>query len=349
MRDLAAILLSPLGAAYRAGMAVRGALYGRGLLASADAGVPVVCVGNLTLGGTGKTPMVALVASALRDAGRRPAIVSRGYRRATPPGELVVVSDGGPLLADPAAAGDEPVLLASMLPGVAVAVCADRARAARELVGRGLCDCVVLDDGFQHLALRRDADLVLVDATRDLARLRMFPAGTLREPPHALARAAAVVHTRAGGSPDHSAANRALVAARFPAMPQFTARFIADRVTEGPDGGTDVPPDALPGHLLAFAGIAHPDPFFAAARALAPRVDTLPLPDHAAYDAATIDRVIRAARDAGTADLLTTAKDAVKLRGVMPPDGMRLLVLHQRVEVEPLDGFRAVLARAVAR
>ena len=348
MRDLAAILLSPLGAAYRAGMAARRALFARGVLASHVAGVPVLCVGNLTLGGTGKTPMVALVAGLLRDAGRRPAIVSRGYRRATPPGELVIVSEGGHLLADAASAGDEPVLLASMLPGTPVAVCADRARAARELVRRGLCDCIVLDDGFQHLALQRDADIVLVDATRELARMRMFPAGTLREPPAALARAAAVVHTRAGGSPDHSAANRAFVAARFPALPQFTARFIADRVTEGPEDGETVPPGAMPDHLLAFAGIAHPGQFFAAARALAPRVTTLALPDHADYDKDAIGRVVRAARDAGTAHLLTTAKDAVKLRGVALPEGMRMLVLHQRVDVEPQDDFRVLLGSAVA-
>ena len=370
MPDLLATLLAPVGAAYRGAAAVRRALYSAGALATRRSPVPVICVGNLTLGGTGKTPMVAECCRVLQAAGRRPAVVTRGYGRRTPPSQLVVVSDGAAVTATPDEGGDEPVLLARMLPGVAVVACADRARACAHAHAQGWCDCIVLDDGFQHLALARDADIVLVDATRELGAMRMFPAGTMREPVGALARATAVVHTRAPADPTDAclAANRALVAGIRPGLPQFTARFLADSLrplggraasedgatpeaggaTPLPGNGTDAPAGALAGkRVAAFAGIAQPEQFFADLRALGAEVHPIALPDHAAYDQSAIARIGARARAEQCDMAVTTAKDAVKFAPGDWPGTLPLLVLEQRVQLDPADEFRALLLRAV--
>jgi tetraacyldisaccharide 4'-kinase len=299
------------------------------------------------MGGTGKTPMVEFVVRRLQAAGRRPGIVSRGYGREGSPAQLVLVSDGQTppaLLADARTAGDEPALLARQLPGVPVAVCADRIKAATELMQKCDCDCIVLDDGFQHLAMARNADIVLLDATRHLARQRVCPAGDLREPPSALRRAAAVVHTRVGSSPDHTADNEALVSELFPSLPQFRARFVSDRLTTA--DGRDVP-DLPTGPTVACAGIAHPDQFFASLRALGLTIHPLPLRDHVRYDSQTIEKIAQAARSHGTNDIIVTAKDAVKIDANALPAPLRLLILRQRVELEPLAEFDSLLQRAV--
>src|SRR5438105_3642510 len=151
-------------------------LYSAGVVPVRRASVPVVCIGNLSMGGTGKTPMVEYLARLMPGWGLWPAIVSRGYKRNTPEEKFVLVSDGTEIYVTPAEGGDEPCLLAHMLKGVAVAVCADRLKACEILAENGLCDSVILDDGFQHLRLYRECDIVLVDATVDLARTRMIPA-----------------------------------------------------------------------------------------------------------------------------------------------------------------------------
>lgn len=195
-------LLLPAAGVYGLASSLRRQLYTAGWLERRKAPVPVICIGNLSLGGTGKTPMVAYTVRALQELGRKPGVASRGYKRKTPPRELVCVSQGAGILANPDQAGDEPVLLAHMLPQTPVAVCADRFQASEFLANECQCDCVVLDDGFQHLRLFRDADIVLIDATAELSRMRLFPAGTLRETTAQLIRATAVVHTRIASDMD---------------------------------------------------------------------------------------------------------------------------------------------------
>jgi len=185
------LLSLPYGAAVRA----RNRLFDLGALPQQDVGCPVVSVGNLSVGGTGKTPMAIRVAGMLADRGMRPAVLSRGYggRSAAP---VLVVSDGGRILAGPDEAGDEPVLIARRLPGVPVLAGAKRAvtgRYARENLG---ADVLVLDDGFQHRWIRRDLDIVLLDSRAPLGNGFLLPRGPLREPPEALGRAGAVVFTR---------------------------------------------------------------------------------------------------------------------------------------------------------
>lgn len=195
---------SALGAAaavYGGAMALRAKGYRWGLLASQRLSCPVVSVGNLTFGGTGKTPMVVYLARRLLASGRRPAVVSRGYRGAS---ERTggIVSDTRRILLPAEAAGDEPWLIASLLKGVPVVVGKDRFRAARIAQRAFSPDVILMDDGFQHLRMRRSLDLLLLDADEPLGNGRIFPRGVLREPISAAARADAIVLTRCR-RPDH--------------------------------------------------------------------------------------------------------------------------------------------------
>ncbi|MHB8151111.1 MAG: tetraacyldisaccharide 4'-kinase, partial [Desulfobulbia bacterium] len=156
--------------------------------------VPVISIGNLTLGGTGKTPMVRYVTRLLLDRGVRPAIVSRGYGGKAA-GRINIVADRTKTLLPPEMAGDEPFMLAEVLPGVPVLTGSQRARVARHAVEAFGANLIVMDDGFQHLALRRDLDLVLFSARTLLGNGRVFPGGELREPLSALGRAHAFVIT----------------------------------------------------------------------------------------------------------------------------------------------------------
>ncbi|MCX7018693.1 MAG: tetraacyldisaccharide 4'-kinase [bacterium] len=348
-------MLTPAAGIYTCAVAIKRSLYGAGVMKARAAALPVVCVGNLTVGGTGKTPMVEYVARALIVSGHRPAIVSRGYKRATPHDQLVIVSDGRQALASAAEGGDEPVLLARSLPGVPVAVCADRLRACAAVAETGLCDCIVLDDGFQHWRLARDADIVLIDATADLGRLRLLPAGPLREPLTALRRAAAIVHTKipppgaARGSISFYVKNHAIAAQFAPRIPQFAATFHADTIVPleryvlenaARNDVPDRPAESLLGRkLLAFAGIAQPENFFGALRELADRVHEIAFNDHHSFSKDDIHSLAVAARGRNCGAIVTTAKDAVKIAPFAAIFTLPVFVLLQRIELDDAASF----------
>ena len=194
MNPVTARLLAPLGHVYGAAMRARRSLYAHGLLPRRRLAVPVVSIGNLSLGGTGKTPFASWLASGLRDRGLRVAILLRGYGRET--AGVRVVSDGQTTTGDARSVGDEAVMLARDLPGVGVVVGASRFRAGVTAVRELGSEVVILDDGFQHLALHRDLEIVLVDGLRSPAAERMLPAGRLRERPESLAVADVIAVTR---------------------------------------------------------------------------------------------------------------------------------------------------------
>jgi tetraacyldisaccharide 4'-kinase len=293
------------------------------------ASLPVVSVGNLRLGGSGKTPLVEWLARELQRRGRRPAIVSRGYGRRTPPGQLVEVSDGNRVLVTAADGGDEPTMLARALPGVPVVVCSERWRACEYIAARRSADCIILDDGFQHLRLARDFDLVLVDpGVRSAA---VFPAGDLREPVDALARAHAFLLPADAGGADAFAA---WLASAFPGRPVYRFRALPDTL-EPLSGRAVLPPEALRGRrVLAFAGIAAPVRFFTSLRALGADVVDVPLEDHVRYDPELVAELTARARDAGCEALVTSAKDAVKLTELPVDAALPIHVLRQRIDVE---------------
>src|SRR3989442_1347246 len=193
------MLLSPLipvSHLYGLAMRARAALYARGLLRQQILPCRVISVGNLTVGGTGKTPVVIALAVALRDRGRKVGVISRGYKRRSGT-SILEISDGRTLRGQPGDSGDEPFLIAQRCPGVPVAVGADRPLVGRYLVDRFDLDTLVQDDGFQHLALRRDMDILVLDAGAPFGNGYLLPRGRLREPLSAMERASAVPVTRA--------------------------------------------------------------------------------------------------------------------------------------------------------
>lgn len=271
--------------------------------------VPVVSIGNLHWGGGGKTPFTIAVARHLAAAGRKVAILSRGYRR-TSRGALVVSRGRGPEL-DVAAAGDEPFLMAVEAPGVAVVVGERRAEAGRRALELDPApELLLLDDGFSHVALARDLDLLLFPASDPFARGRLAPSGRLREPLAAAAAAHAVVLT---GTRDPDAGRR-LAAALAPfgfGGPGFASATVAGAPIDA-DGRPLTPRT----RVLAVAAIARPEGFFASARAAGlDVVGEVARPDHDRYSPSTLAAIERRARETGAVALLATAKDRAKLAG----------------------------------
>ena len=301
---------------------------------------PVVSVGNLTMGGTGKTPFVAHLARRLRFEGKRPAILTRGYGRRSR--GVVVVSEGnGPLICAEEG-GDEPVALALRLPGVVIVAARRRVEAARAAERCG-ADLFLLDDGYQHLALQRDADLLLLDARDPFGAGRFPPRGRLREPLSALARADAFVFTRI--EREAPPADVFTTLERWnPSAPVFTARLKAAGLYD--ETGTPIEAASLEGRrFVAVCGVAQPASFSAtlAELELAPE-QTLAFRDHHRYTARDVALIQRSAEATGGSWILTTEKDAVKLTG-----RLSLPVLTVRLSVEVVEpGFFPFLASRIA-
>ncbi len=319
--------LSPLGAIYGRVAALRVALYGHGLLSRAHLAGPVISVGNLSVGGSGKTPVVARIAEMLRDEGLPVAILSRGYGGSFR-GDALVVADGSSVQAEASVAGDEPVMLARALPGVVVAV-----GPRRDVVGRAVevlfgARVHVLDDGFQHLRLARDLDIVCV-SEGDLGDA-CLPAGRLRERPAALARAHIVLVTEG----------------EAPAGFLTSVTFRATRRVEGFFDLAGSPRPA-PTRPFLLSGIARPERFAADVRARSGGIaGAKTFPDHHPFDAEDIERVFVEARATRADAVVTTAKDLVRLPPT--PSDLPTLVLRLRVEIADEDRFRERLL-AVAR
>ncbi|HKI98625.1 MAG TPA: tetraacyldisaccharide 4'-kinase [bacterium] len=330
-------LLAVLAGVYGALTALRRLAYRRGWLRQARASCPVLSVGNLTAGGSGKTPLVDWLLRAARQAGCRPVAISRGYRNRTRSDVLRVRAAEGPA-PDPVAMGDEPALLARRNPEVPVYVARRRTLAARlaALVDRpGL---IVLDDGFQHLRLARDLDVVLIDAQQGLGNGWLLPLGPLREPLRAARRAHAVLITKA--APGEAEALRGRIATALgPAVPVFTCDYRPARLRRL-DGNAELPPEALHGaEVRLLCGIARPQSFVHSVEALGARVMGLEAhEDHYAWpdDACAALGAALAADSAaaGAPRWLTTEKDAVKLTGRAQP-AERLWVLELEVVPDP--------------
>ena len=295
---------------------------------------PVVSVGGISVGGSGKTPIAAEVARLLVTLGERPAILSRGYARADPVDGVVVVRDHDRVRGDLATAGDEPWMLAGRLDGVAVVVAADRYLAGRLAETRLGSTVHLLDDGFQHLRLERSLDLVVL-RPEDLDDA-VLPAGRLREGPQAVRAADAVLVVGA------DEAGGAAVAARLGIATPFgvVMALAPPQAGAGPlQAGTPV---------FAVAGIARPGRFFDDLRAIGfPPAGTARFPDHHRFTGADVTRIQRRAREAGCAAIVTTEKDAVRLAGRAPLDPP-LAVSALSTRITPQDRFQALLADRVA-
>ena len=335
-------LLQSLSAVFQAGVALRHEAYRRGWLETRRLNRPVVSVGNLSVGGTGKTPLVILMARILLAAGHRPCLLTRGYRGHGGKG-LIVLEAGADRIADPREVGDEPAALARALPAVPIIVSPDRLRGGRIGEQRFQATVHLLDDGFQHLALYRDLDVVLLDVTRPSSDLALLPAGRMREPFSALQRAHWVILTRT--ELGDAAGWQARVQAQDSQARIFHCSTKFAGLVDARNGLSEPPANLRRNKAAAFCGIGNPAAFFADLRSwgfwvVAERV----FPDHHVYRRHELDDLFALWRSAGVEAILTTQKDLMNL----PPDWNApwpLFACCIRPEIEEKMEFeRALLA-----
>lgn len=308
---------------FRAITGMRNKAFDLGLRVTAKAHCPVISVGNLTTGGTGKTPMVAHLVKLLQRYGRTPAVVLRGYKQTNE------------------APSDEATLLAEALPGVTIVVNGDRVAAARMIARNHRdADVIVLDDGFQHRRIARGLDLVLIDATNPFGYDHVLPRGMMREGPSGLKRADAVIVTRSTLEYDPQAAARLNEQiARYhgkPPVAHFAHRWA--RVVDTHD--TTIDPAGRP--VVAFCGIGNPGAFFDEAGKQAGVRATAAFADHHRYTADDLARLASLARENEAEALLTTAKDWVKLRPLLESATEVPAVWRAELELACLAGDAAL-------
>ncbi len=300
----------------------------------------VVSIGNITVGGTGKTPLTMWLCGVLSAGGLRPAVLSRGYG-GSGKNPVRVPVDGDPRGLS-ALFGDEPVLMARELPSVPVWVGRERAASGLEALCSGAADVLLLDDGFQHLALDRDLDIVLLDVRNPFGNGFSLPLGPLREPVFHLARADAFVLTHADDGPAVSELKR-LLGRLFAGKPVFSCRHEVLHAAKAAGGPPVSRRDFQASRTVAFAGIARPDRFFKSVEDAGATVcAALSFPDHHAYRDRDLQRILATAAAKSATRIVTTAKDAVRL----PSDFRDLVtVLHIGVRFgadhEPFLAFLA--------
>lgn len=323
-------------------------LYRNRILRDQPLGCLVVVVGNLTVGGTGKTPVVEKFARALHDRGRKVAILSRGYKSKAPPlwkkwwfwlnhteaEPPRVVSDGHKVLLNSEVAGDEPYMLARNLPGVVVLVDKDRVKAGAYAISEFGCDTLVLDDGFQYLPLKGRLNLLLVDKTNPFGNGFLLPRGILREPIKHLKRASYVFLTKSKGVRDDEL--EALIR-RFNPEAEIIECAHQPRYLQRIDSDERIPMSALAGKRIgAFSGIAAPESFEAFLRETGAKLGyTRRFLDHHRFQADDLQDVMREALEARVEMLITTEKDAVRIEaGTKFP----MPCYYLRLEIEILRG-----------
>lgn len=299
--------LWPAEQAYGAVVRLRGALYDRGVFDALPAPVPVLAIGNVSVGGTGKTPIAAWAVAKLRARGARPAVVLRGY------------------------GGDEPLVHETLNPGTPVVRDPDRVRGARAAHAAG-ADCVVLDDAFQHRRLARTADWVLVAAEQAARTTHLLPAGPLREPLGALSRADVAIVTRKVATAEQAArmAEQLEETRRVPTAVMYLA---PSALVDSRDGTSRALTTLRDLRLVAVAAVGTPEAFFAQLHELGARdVREIAFRDHHAFTDDDARRIVRAGARADA--VVCTLKDAVKLGPLWPPGVLPLWYVSQRAEVE---------------
>jgi len=320
---LVLLSLTPLAWLYSLTLALRALLYKIGVFKTYHLTRPVVSIGNVSVGGTGKTPVTAYIARFLLDQGYKVAVISRGYGGALE-GQICVVSDGITIMLGARECGDEPYLLASTVRGLMVVIGSDRYAAGQLALQQLSPDIFLLDDGFQHLRLHRDLNILLMDYERPFGNTLTLPAGILREPATAIGRADLVVFTRAPQG--------ATVTTDTGGIPACVARHtLLDLLPL--DGGFPRPFSACREHtVVAFAGIADPGSFFDGLREQGLNlVQCINFPDHVSYNKEQCDVIAAAMRTSGANWLITTEKDGVKLKDLLP--GLRAHTLLARLEL----------------
>lgn len=327
--NLSSLLLLPAAALYGGVVRARNVYYDRIPTAAHTAALPVISVGNITAGGTGKTPLVIEIVRRLAAFGRRPAILTRGY--------------GG----RPGQPADEVLELRAALSDTPVVVNPDRVAGAGEAERQG-ADCVVLDDGFQHRRLRRDLDIVLVDALAPWGGGHLLPAGRLREPLAGLRRAGLFVITRVNLAPPGAAERAAAELGRWAGGRPVLAASVRPEAVVGRGSQREVPGVLAGRRVLAVAGLGNPRGFERTVAALAGEVRLLSFADHQRYAAGHVSRICAEVERWGAEMVVTTRKDWGKLAALWPDDGPELVRLDVRLTIEDRAGeLDAHLRRAL--
>ncbi len=328
----AGALLRPLAGLYGAGVRARLALYRAGFLKPKTLPCKVISVGNITAGGTGKTPVTMHIARYLKDKGLAVVILSRGYGGSLK--EAGVVSDGHEVLLGPAEAGDEPVLMARRLKDIPVVVGANRFSAGELAIKKFSPDVIILDDGFQHIRLSRDLNILLIDGAVELGSSRLLPAGPLRESLAGLKRADMVLVK--GGRLQE----RDRVLMREYNLIENGFVFKATGVMELSEGKAR-PVKAIKGRaLLAVAAIARPHSFFSLLKDLGMSIaGAMTYTDHHAYNAGDIEAVRLKMRETGAEAIITTEKDGVKLASLLRGSDIACYTLTITLEMKNKSAF----------
>ena len=324
--------LSPAALAYGGVLRLRASLYGAGILRKRRLQGTVISVGNLTVGGTGKTPMVLWLANRLLAEGRRPAILTRGYR-----GGMQADAAGTPR-------SDEVALLRERLEGRAqLGVGKDRYLTGKMLERHG-AEWFILDDGFQHLALERDVDIVMIDSTDPFGGGRLLPAGRLREPRAALARADIIVISRT----EHAPALEAMLR-RFTTRPVFYAQAELTEILRAPAMQVALPVDRTRVKFFAFCGIGNPGAFFYDLRRWAfPVVGERTFEDHHRYSEGDVSALERDAIASGAEALICTEKDVFNFRESLPGT-LPVYVCRVQLVVFDAEAFWNAILESVRR
>jgi tetraacyldisaccharide 4'-kinase len=326
----------PFSPFYSLLMRFRAFLYRVGIWRVIRLDVPVVSIGNLTMGGSGKTPVVQYIARFLQNNGCNPAVISRGYGGSAKE-RVNLVSDGINVLLDAPVAGDEPRFLADTLPGIPVLTGAVRKYPAARAVELG-ADVLVLDDGFQHMAMARDLDLVLFNADFLAGNSTVFPGGDLREPVKALNRCHGFVITGISGRNNERAEKFAdLLRSHFPDHPVFFARYQPTSILCRENGGTMqvMSLDALNDlRLFGFSGIAHPERFKETLTEMGLNISGfLSFADHYIYKEEDLKNIFLQASQLGANGCIATEKDMVKL-ALFEDGAIPLYALRMEVEFD---------------
>lgn len=337
------VLLKGISFIFALVVSLRYALYAIGLIRRFPLGVQVISIGNVTAGGTGKTPVTEIFAKTLAAEGRKVSILSRGYRRKEAPWwqrmftnviePPLVVSDGKRVLLDAATGGDEPYMLASNLPGVAVVVDRNRVKAGRYAVKRFGCNTIILDDGFQYQRLKHSIEVVLVDATNPFGNGNMLPRGILREPARHLKRADIIFLTKCRG--DVSAVKDEI--RRYNKDADIVECNHTPRILKDVWSREEYPLSWLGGKTLCtLSGIASPKGFENSLRHLGAKVVWCErYADHHRYDSSEVLYALNRTADMGADALITTEKDAVRFpRFETAP----VKCLYLRIAIEILAG-----------
>lgn len=302
----------PLSSVYSLVMSLRQKAYQRNIFKTRTAGCPVVSVGNLCMGGTGKTPHVIALARRLADMGLRPAVVSRGYGGKAGRGPFVV-SDGVKCLADSTISGDEPYMMAEDLPGVPVITGKDRFGCAEAAISRFGSNILILDDGFQHLSLYRGTDIVLMPAAAPLGTGRVFPGGDLRESPEEIRRASAVILSKCEQVPFNSLdLIRNQLRETCGSIPIFLSRTVFKGIRLAAD--KKFLTGQFPSPVYCFCAIAYPRPFVSLIERQGMAIAGMEFfRDHQPYEKRKLARIFKNAGADRAELVLTTAKDFARL------------------------------------